>query len=42
MDKQMSEEEKLKKADFILYNDDHQMVIPQVVALDKLFSKKYV
>ena len=39
MDKQMSEEEKLKRADFILYNDDKQMVIPQVVALDKMFRK---
>ncbi len=37
MDKQMPEEEKLKKADFIIYNDDQQLVIPQVVELDKRF-----
>jgi len=37
IDKQMSEEEKIKKGDFVVYNDDTQMVIPQVVALDKLF-----
>ena len=37
MDKQMSEDEKLKKADFVIYNDDQQLVIPQVVELDKKF-----
>lgn len=41
MNKQMSEEEKLKRADFIIYNDDQQMVIPQVVALDKLFRNQF-
>ncbi len=41
MNKQMSEEEKLKRADFIIYNDNQQMVIPQVVALDKLFRNQF-
>ena len=39
MDKQMPEEEKLNRADFIIHNDDQQMVIPQVEALDSLFRK---
>ncbi len=39
MDKQMSEEEKLKRADFIIQNDDRQLIIPQVMALDELFRK---
>jgi dephospho-CoA kinase len=30
---QMSEEEKLNRADYIIYNDEQQMVIPQVVQL---------
>jgi dephospho-CoA kinase len=39
MDKQMPEGEKLKRADFILYNNDQQLIIPQVVELDQLFRK---
>ncbi|WP_324673718.1 dephospho-CoA kinase [Hymenobacter sp. GOD-10R] len=31
--KQMSEEEKLSRADYIIYNDDEHLLIPQVVAL---------
>lgn len=31
--KQMSEEEKLKRADFIIYNDESSLIIPQVLAL---------
>jgi dephospho-CoA kinase len=30
---QMSEEEKLKKADFIIMNNEHRMVIPQVLEI---------
>ncbi|HSZ25204.1 MAG TPA: dephospho-CoA kinase [Cytophagaceae bacterium] len=37
IDKQMPEEEKLKKADFIVHNDEQQLLLPQIVALDKLF-----
>ncbi len=40
MDKQMPEEEKIKRADFLIHNDDRQMVIPQVIALDKIFRDK--
>jgi dephospho-CoA kinase len=42
MDKQMSEDEKLKRADFIIYNDDQQLVIPQVVELDKKFRRTLI
>ena len=31
--KQMSEEEKLKRADFIIHNDESSLIIPQVLAL---------
>ncbi|KAA9331293.1 dephospho-CoA kinase [Hymenobacter busanensis] len=31
--KQLSEEEKRQRADFVLYNDDQQMLLPQVLAL---------
>ncbi len=33
MKNQLPEEEKLKRADYIIYNDDHHMVIPQVLQL---------
>lgn len=38
MDKQLSEEEKLQQADYVIYNDDSQLVLPQVLALDKEFN----
>ena len=34
---QMSEEEKLNRADYIIYNDEMQLVIPQVVQLHQQF-----
>lgn len=37
MNNQMSEDEKLKRADFIIVNDDTQLVIPQVLKLHRLF-----
>lgn len=37
MDKQLSEEEKLQRADYVVYNDDTQLVLPQVLALDTAF-----
>lgn len=40
IDKQMNEGEKMGKADFVVYNDDSQLVIPQVLALDKLFRNR--
>jgi dephospho-CoA kinase len=33
----MSEDEKLKRADYIIYNDELQLVIPQVVQLHQQF-----
>ncbi|HRI79883.1 MAG TPA: dephospho-CoA kinase [Cyclobacteriaceae bacterium] len=35
---QWPEEEKIKLADFIIYNDDRQMVIPQVLRLHAIFT----
>lgn len=35
--KQMDEVEKMKKCDFIISNDEKQLVIPQVLELDKKF-----
>ncbi len=40
MDKQLSEEEKLQRADYVIYNDDSQMVLPQVLALDTEFRMR--
>ena len=36
---QMPEEEKLKRADFVIINDESQLVIPQVLQLNKQFVK---
>lgn len=35
--KQMNEEEKLKKADYVIYNDENRLVIPQVLDLHQQF-----
>lgn len=40
IEKQLSEEEKMKRADDIIYNDDQQLVIPQVLALHEQFLKQ--
>jgi dephospho-CoA kinase len=37
MHKQLDEKIKLKLADYVVYNDEQQMVIPQVLALHKQF-----
>jgi dephospho-CoA kinase len=37
MSKQLSEEEKLDRAEHVVYNDDSQLVLPQVLALDAGF-----
>jgi dephospho-CoA kinase len=37
MAKQLSEEEKLQRADHVVYNDDSQLVLPQVLTLDAVF-----
>ncbi|SMB81937.1 dephospho-CoA kinase [Hymenobacter roseosalivarius DSM 11622] len=38
--KQMSEEEKVQRADYVVYNDDQQLLIPQVLALDTLYRQQ--
>ncbi|HEX8548742.1 MAG TPA: dephospho-CoA kinase [Cytophagaceae bacterium] len=40
MDSQMAEKDKLEKADYIIYNDDSQLVIPQVIRLHNIFSQR--
>ncbi|WP_439880961.1 dephospho-CoA kinase [Pontibacter sp. MBLB2868] len=40
IEKQLSEEEKMARADHIIYNDDQQLVIPQVLALHAHFLKQ--
>lgn len=37
--KQLSEEEKMSRADYVIFNDDARMVIPQVLALHDQFLK---
>ena len=37
MRQQLSDEEKLQRADYVVYNDDSQLVLPQVLALDAAF-----
>lgn len=39
MDKQMPEDEKMKRADFIIYNDGSRALIPQVLELHERFLK---
>jgi dephospho-CoA kinase len=36
IENQMSDEEKLKRSDFVIYNDDRQLVIPQVLTIHRL------
>jgi dephospho-CoA kinase len=40
MGKQLSEEEKLARAEHVVYNDDSQLVLPQVLALDAAFRQR--
>lgn len=40
IEKQMPEEDKIKLADFVIYNNDTQLIIPQVVEIDKLLRAK--
>jgi dephospho-CoA kinase len=37
--KQMSEEEKVSRADYVVYNDDEHLLIPQVLELDREFRR---
>jgi dephospho-CoA kinase len=41
MQKQMDEEEKKTRADYVIYNDEKSMVIPQVLKLHEVFSEQY-
>jgi dephospho-CoA kinase len=36
--KQLAEEEKIKRADYVIYNDGAELVIPQVLELHHLFK----
>lgn len=38
MSRQMNEEEKMKRCDYVIINDESQLVIPQVLALHKVLS----
>jgi dephospho-CoA kinase len=40
MNKQMSEEKKLSLSDFVLINDEEQLVLPQVLQLHEKFVRK--
>jgi dephospho-CoA kinase len=40
MDRQMDEKEKMDRCDFVIINDEQQMLIPQVLALDQLFRQQ--
>lgn len=40
MNKQLSEDEKLARAEYVVYNDDSQLVLPQVLALDAAFRQR--
>ncbi len=42
MAKQLSEEEKMKRADFIIYNDGVQALIPQVMKIHQLLCSEQV
>jgi dephospho-CoA kinase len=39
MNRQMDEDEKMKRCDFIITNDEQQLIIPQVVALHEKFLR---
>jgi len=39
MRNQLNEEEKIKRCDFVITNDDHQLVIPQVLAINQQLLK---
>jgi dephospho-CoA kinase len=38
INRQMNEEEKMKKCDFVLINDEKQLLLPQVIELDRKFE----
>ncbi len=40
MNRQMNEEEKMKRCDFIITNDEKELLLPQVLNLNKILSQK--
>jgi dephospho-CoA kinase len=40
--KQMDEEEKMKRCNYVITNDDITAILPQVLALDKVLLAKVV
>jgi dephospho-CoA kinase len=40
MARQWSDEKKVQLADHVIYNDEHQLIIPQVLALHEELLKK--
>ncbi len=40
MNRQMTEEEKMRRSDFIIYNDEQHSLIRQVMDLDRIFRQK--
>lgn len=39
INKQWSDEDKMNRADYVIYNNEHQLIIPQVLALHQEFFK---
>lgn len=39
INKQWSDEDKMSRADYVIYNNEHQLIIPQVLALHQEFLK---
>jgi dephospho-CoA kinase len=39
MSKQWTEEEKIKRADFVIYNDGEQLLLPQVLAIHQILKQ---
>jgi dephospho-CoA kinase len=39
MDKQVDEKIKMKLCDFVIYNDEHQLLIPQVIELHEKLTE---
>ena len=42
IDKQLSDEARLKHADYVIQNDEHQMVLPQVLRLHEIFLSQKI
>ncbi|MEM9391287.1 MAG: dephospho-CoA kinase [Bacteroidota bacterium] len=40
IEKQLPEFERIEKSDFVITNDDQQMIIPQILGLNQRFSRK--